>query len=312
MTVETSYRAHVERAIRYILAHRAEPILLEDVARAAHLSPFHFHRIFTAVMGETVGRFVTRHRLELAAMALAWEPGRSVTDIALDAGYSSLSNFSKAFAAWFGISPSGVRASADPAATPALAPLTARRGEAFAPAELYALPPAPSAAERERLLAELGPVRYEVRPTLDLACLASPAGYELATLESLWADLVARAIELDLVGPDGEVDAYGLAFDSPVITAPERCRYHACVPCPRGRSLPLPLFPGAIPAGRYAVFRYAGPVAGVAQAYRTIYSVWLPSTALAPDDFVAFEHYVNDAPVDGHVTYDIHIKLRDG
>ena len=109
---------------------------------------------------------------------------------------------------------------------------------------------------------------------------------------------------------DEAVDAYGMAYDSPQLTAPELCRYHACVPCPAGHPLPLPLFHGVIPEGRYAVFSYSGPTGEVERAYRTIYSLWFPSTKLAPDDYVAFEHYLNDAPIEGHITYDIYIKVR--
>ena len=75
----------------------------------AHRSEFHFHRIFTAIVGEPIGRFISRRRLETAALRLAYQPERSVGDIALACGYSSISNFSKAFSAFFGCSPSQVR-----------------------------------------------------------------------------------------------------------------------------------------------------------------------------------------------------------
>lgn len=297
----TDYRAQVERAIRYIVAHRSEPLPLRDVARAAHLSEFHFHRIFSGVMGETVGRFITRHRLETAALALAYE-SKSITEVALDAGYSSLSNFSKAFSAWFGVSPSAVRARL-PAATDGIAKVT--RGKV---GELHPLPPEPSSEERARLLTELGPVRFVERAAMPVACLASPAGYDFTTLEATWDAMIRSVLELGI--SDEAVDAYGMAYDSPQLTAPELCRYHACVPCPANHPLPLPLFHGVIPEGRYAVFSYSGPTGEVERAYRTIYSLWFPSTKLAPDDYVAFEHYLNDAPIEGHITYDIYIKVR--
>ena len=94
---EAEQRARVDAAVRLIAANLHRPLALAEVAAAAHLSEFHFHRLFSAVMGETVGRFVTRQRLELAALRLAYEPHKSVSEIGVASGYSSPSNFAKAF-----------------------------------------------------------------------------------------------------------------------------------------------------------------------------------------------------------------------
>src|SRR5262245_33722865 len=104
-----SNRTAIERSLAFIAQHLEEPLQVSDVARAAHLSEFHLHRVFHAEVGESIGRFITRRRLEVSALRLAYEPDRSITDIALSSGYSSSSNFSKAFSAYFGQSPSSVR-----------------------------------------------------------------------------------------------------------------------------------------------------------------------------------------------------------
>ena len=102
-------RPRIERALAFITENIARPLTVAEVAKTAHLSEFHFHRVFSAVMGEPVGRWITRKRLELAAMRLAYEPETSVTEIALSVGYSSPSNFTKAFTAFFGRAPTSVR-----------------------------------------------------------------------------------------------------------------------------------------------------------------------------------------------------------
>jgi AraC family transcriptional regulator len=290
-------RARLERALRYIEEHLAEPLPLAEVARASHLSPFHFHRMFRASVGEPVGRYITRRRLERAALRLAYEPDAPVTEIALEVGYSSISNFSKAFRLQFGCAPSALR-SARPG--PAL-PSRARRP--LDPARLH------PADETDRRLAELAAaVRFERREEMALACLASPEGYDLASLTATWAELIARGQALGLCGE--AVDAWGLAHDSPRLTAPELCRYHAAIPCPSSTPLPSPLFRGQIPAGRYAVFPYAGPVDRLEEHYLAIYSLWLPISGVSPDDFVALDRYVGDWPQDGRVDMEIWIKIR--
>lgn len=305
-----TYRPRVERALRFIGDNLDRPLSVAEVARQAHLSEFHFHRIFAAVMGEPVGRLITRKRLELAALRLAYEPDRPVTDVALSVGYSSISNFSKAFSAHFGCAPSRVRnPTKDGAVPPALGKLTREYGKVFDPASLYVLPPDVSEeqrrAEHEAMSKD---VRFETIAAIDVACLASPDGYDLPALQATWAELIDRGRQLGICGD--AVDSYGMAFDSPQLTSPELCRYHACIPTHDGSPLPAPLFRGCIPAGRYAVFRYAGEVAEVEAMYRRIYSVWFPRSSLVPDDFVAVDHYVNDEPVDGRVDFEIWIKVR--
>jgi AraC family transcriptional regulator len=299
-----SYRPHVERALRYIADHLERPLSVAEVAKAARLSEFHFHRIFSAVMAEPVGRYITRKRLEVAALRLAYEPDRSVTEIGYSCGYSSTSNFTKAFAAYFGVSPSRLRRP-DPDLPVALGKLTRSYGKRFHPVDLLALPQRDlAAAESDRI----EPVRFETCPGIDVACLASPEGYELATLSATWAELIDRARQLGI--SEGPVDAYGIAYDSPQLTAPELLRYHACVPCPVEQELPAPLFRARIPEGRYAVFAYSGAVAGVESTYHAIYADWFPRSSLAPDDFTAVDHYLNDGPVDGFVSFEIWIKVR--
>lgn len=299
-------RPEVERGLRFIAENLDRPITTFDVARAAGLSEYHFHRVFHAAVGEPIGRFITRRRLELAALRLAYEPDRSITDVALSSGYSSPSNFSKAFAALFGCSPSQVRR---PDRAPSIDALTRRHAKNFRPEDLYTLPPEPSSDERRREAAAWDArVRYVTTEGIDFACLESPAGYDLGALEATWAHLIGSARQLGICGDD--VDAWGIAHDSPQITAPEQCRYHACVPCPRDRALPPPLFRGRLREGRYAVFRHVCDVAAIADAYRSVYSCWFRESSLAPDDFVPIEHYVADAPKDGRVELETWFKVR--
>lgn len=307
-SARASDRHRVERAVRYIADHLDRPLSVAEVARAAGLSEFHFHRIFAAVSGESVGRFITRRRLELSALRLAYEPNRTITEIALGSGYSSPSNFTKAFSAYFGCSPSAVRSPAEdlPAA---IGTLTKRYGKSFDPRRLYTLPAEGSQAEHAALAARLDAiVRFEDSAGFSVASLRSAEGYDAEALVQLYADLHRHARQLGLCGDD--LDAWGIAHDSPRLTAPELCRYDACVPCPAAVSLPPPLLRTDVPGGRYAVFSFAGLVADVEPTYRAIYSVWLPRSSLAPDEFFVLEHHTGDGPVDGRVEHEIWIKVR--
>ena len=87
----------------YLLSSLDQPIQLSDIAQAACLSPYHFHRTFTRAFGETPQRYLTRQRLERAGLLLGQE--RSVMEVCLECGFESPSSFSSLFRRHFGVSP---------------------------------------------------------------------------------------------------------------------------------------------------------------------------------------------------------------
>jgi AraC-like DNA-binding protein len=87
----------------------AKPLDVPALARVAHVSPAHFSRQFRATFGETPHRYLQRRRVE-RAMELLRETDRPVTEICLDAGFTSLGTFSRTFREVVGESPSRYRA----------------------------------------------------------------------------------------------------------------------------------------------------------------------------------------------------------
>ena len=104
----------------------AEPLNVKGVAAVAHVSEAHFIRSFRAVFGETPHRYLQRRRVE-RSMFLLRETQRSVTDICLDVGFSSLGTFSRTFREIVGETPSGYRTGHGPIVTPHCVQLAAMR-----------------------------------------------------------------------------------------------------------------------------------------------------------------------------------------
>jgi AraC family transcriptional regulator len=100
------YVARVNCAIDHVVSNLAHPLTLAEVSKAAGFSPFHFHRVFKAFLGETLNQFVKRQRLERALFLMSHAPRRSLTDVALDCGFSSSSEFSRSFKQHYGLPPS--------------------------------------------------------------------------------------------------------------------------------------------------------------------------------------------------------------
>jgi AraC-like DNA-binding protein len=104
----------------------AEPLDVRAVAAVAHVSEAHFIRSFRAVFGETPHRYLQRRRVE-RAMFLLRETERSVTDVCMDVGFSSLGTFSRTFRDIVGVSPSEYRLSHDPMVAPHCVQMMAMR-----------------------------------------------------------------------------------------------------------------------------------------------------------------------------------------
>lgn len=98
----------IEDVKRYIREHISEPLDRETLASVAGFSIPHFHRVFTAQVGESAANYVRRLRMERAGRKLRMG-AVDITEVALAAGYDSHAAFSKAFKQQFGVSPSEFR-----------------------------------------------------------------------------------------------------------------------------------------------------------------------------------------------------------
>jgi AraC family transcriptional regulator len=98
----------IEDVMRYIREHIGEPLDRETLAEVAGFSVPHFHRVFTAHVGESAISYIRRVRLERAGRKLRMG-AVDITEVALAAGYDSHAAFSKAFRGHFGLSPSEFR-----------------------------------------------------------------------------------------------------------------------------------------------------------------------------------------------------------
>ena len=103
-TTKEEYQKGVNVVVEYINQHLGEEIDLKSLAKVSNFSPFYFHRIMKAFLGEPIGTFIVRTRTEAAARLLRYSD-IPIADIAYRIGYSSPSSLSKVFRQFYGISP---------------------------------------------------------------------------------------------------------------------------------------------------------------------------------------------------------------
>ncbi len=120
---------HLLRAKDLADARYAEPLDVEDLARAARLSRAHFSREFRRAFGESPHAYLLTRRLERAA-ALLRTTDRSVAEVCVSVGLRSVGSFTTSFTRTYGVSPTAYRAAFPPAASRALVPACVVRAHA--------------------------------------------------------------------------------------------------------------------------------------------------------------------------------------
>jgi AraC-like DNA-binding protein len=118
----------LNRSREFLAASLERPVRLDEAAREACLSPFHYHRLFVRSFGETPHEFLTNRRLDEAKRLLASDEA-SVSEICVRIGYSSLGSFSTLFRARFGMPPTKFRQGAR-----SFCAISGYRGYRFVPA----------------------------------------------------------------------------------------------------------------------------------------------------------------------------------
>ena len=98
---QKEYIHRINRVIDYIESNLDKELSLEILSKVAYFSPYHFHRIFSAFVGETLNEYVKRKRIEKAASLLINNPEQQVSEIAYRSGFNNVSVFCRNFKDYF-------------------------------------------------------------------------------------------------------------------------------------------------------------------------------------------------------------------
>jgi AraC family transcriptional regulator len=249
--------ARMENALTVLASRLDAPPSLEELAAAANVSPFHFHRIWRAMTGETIARTIARLRIASAQQRLA-EPDMSVTTVAMDTGFSTSQSFARAF----------------------------RRVAGMSPTEFLS-----NGTERITVAtAEGAPIRIELRERGELVALRKEGGAYRELNELFWRlwNWAEGAGKLgDLQG------IYGIPLDDPVSIDEGRLRYDACLAFADPGTPPATFGRITLPAGDYATRRHHGSYDGLEAANQHAIDGVLAS-GREPADFPLFHHFLDD------------------
>jgi AraC family transcriptional regulator len=289
------YVDRINRAVDYVTGNLADPIRLEDAARAACFSSYHFHRIFRALMGETLASFVKRVRLERSVYLLSHRKGATLTEIALACGFSSSSDFSRSFRGHYGVPPSRFdverfRRSRREAMRESLTP----------PGERHRL---------ERLPAGENPDGFAVTlrdlPARRVAYIRVHRPYEGDHVPQATARLLAWAEARGLA--DGQW--LGWQWEDPEIVPLDKCRYDVGLEVPDSTRAGGEVSITAFPAGLAAEVPVTGSIDVELRALDWLYRTWLPGSGYAPAHQPGFEAWNGRPFAHGMEHFEIRLQL---
>jgi AraC family transcriptional regulator len=276
-TTFEDYRQRVLEVLVYIQKHLDRPLALDELARVAHFSPFHFHRIFRGMVGESVKEYIRRLRLERAAHRLRyWE--QSVTVIAIDAGYEAHESFTRAFRGMFGKSPLEYRQ-------------TYRTLREPSPREYEdSLRESPEINQVTISGAEAVEVVVKRINPMRVAFVRHVGPY--ADCGPAWEKVCRWAAETREYGPD--TLCIGISYDDPDVTPPDKIRYDACLTVGAGVTPSGDVAIQEIPGGEYAVVTHQGPYHELSKTYAALFRQWVPASGRELRSAPCLEIYRND------------------
>ncbi len=266
------YESRLLKVQMYIQRHLDRNLELDELAKVACFSPFHFHRIFGALVGESLKEYIRRLRLERSA-AMLFYGDRGVSEIASLIGYDNNQSFSRAFKEHFGVSPRDYR--------------KLRKQRQIHP------PPDCVDAYVFKLRRE-GSEPYEVKvedfPERTVAFVRHIGPYHECI--TAWEKLCSQpGIQTYL--KSGSM--IGIAYDDPAVTSHEKIRYDACVEIDQNCPVLDGIGKQKLPGGKYAVIMHRGPYEGLYAAGQYFFREWLPDSGCELRPSPIYDIYYNCA-----------------
>lgn len=258
------YQQRLNIIKEYIHNNLDTKIELKTLAELSHLSSFHFHRISRAFLGEPIGAYISRTRLETAAKMIRYT-ALSIEDIAYNVGYETPSSLSKAFKNHFGTTPSDYRKD-----------------------KQYKI--------KTTLIMEtlLNIKKPKIVTVEDKNCIyfSLTGAYDTMDYGAAWATLW-QEIKTQKLFTAG-IEHIGLPYDDPKVTDENKIRYDACLVIQKNAIPSGNIGAKTLIGGKFAIFHYQGSYANISQVYDYIFNTWLVENDYELRDDTVREKYLNN------------------
>ena len=287
------YITRINAVIDYISENLDKSFSLEELAAIAHFSPYHFHRIFVAVVGESVNFYTNRARLEKAARLLKFT-AQSISEIAYNCGFSSPSTFSRSFKQYFNTAPSTFRNEGN---------IKNRKicKELF-PIEEYLVPMTPE-EKRSNF-----PIEVKKLPERRIAYIRVLDSYREGVVIKAFERLIRWAKHKKLYD---QAQFFGMSLDDPMVTPQEKYRYEVCMTLPKELKIDAAgeIKIMTLPECNYATTVVSGTLNKVATAISYMFNDWLINSDYEPEHQYGLELFLDKANVCNWEYFDLELCI---
>lgn len=247
----------IKKAIEYIENNLNKHLELNEIAKIASYSPYHFSRIFKQATGENLLTMIKRLRLSQSTRKLLYEK-ETITTIGLDIGYETASSFNKAFKQMFGMSPTEYKN------------LTSKNLKKFSEKQSI-----------EPQIIELEKPIY----TIYSRALGEYGEGAVIAWQNLFKKIDNKNIEFN------NKRYFGLCYDNPKITDYKKMRYEACLSLNRDEIVSNKSLL-EIPKGKYAKLIYKGAYDDLYDIWFNFYA-WIYNNNFLLENTPPIEEYLD-------------------
>lgn len=238
--------SRIRKVLDYIENNLQEELKLEIIAKEGYYSPFHFHRIFKGIIGETLQEFILRKRMEKSAILLTKEKFKKLDEIYFEIGFKSHSTFSKTFKKYFGITPTKFR-KITPVNFSKIIQVNSNNGQIGVMFEQYIC----NVKQIQNIMLK---AKIEIKQMPEMY-LASVTSIGVQNVEKAFEKIITWGKSKNLF-PSGKIKMISVYHDSFKVTAPEKVRINACMLLDTPIKSEGEIFPETLPAGKYIVGNY--------------------------------------------------------
>lgn len=331
---EKEYKARINAVMDYIQCNLHKSLTLTELAKVANFSPFHFHRLFSSFLGETLNSFIQRLRIEKSAGMLISNPLKSITEIAFDCGFSSSAAFARLFKEMYKMSASQWRSGGykqfskigqtDGKICKMISNLWKEQNSStgyfiinksqHGGADRIELIDSKNNARRTQMSFNVkSEVKIVTMPAFSVAYIRHIGPYKgnSKLFETLWNKINTWA------GPRGLLQQPDLKclttyHDDPEITDEQKLRLSVCISVPEDTKVDGEIGKMKIPAGKYAVGHFELNEDEFQYAWDFMYGEWMSKSGYQPDDRMCFEMCLNDPSMHPEKKYvvEIHVPVK--
>lgn len=290
------YIQRINYVLDFVEKNLDEDLSLKKLAKKAHYSAFHFHRIFSAIVGETLNRYINRKRIERIASILLVDHSQPVKDLAYQYGFTSESSFSRSFKKYYGISPTAFKSEGKNRLS--------KIGIEALTLEKYIC-----SIENLKIWMDMN-AKISVQELEEIKLAGIMHIGEFEEMANMFQRLLEWGEQNELLGQPA-FKALTLYHDNPNVTPHSKIRYSTCITVDREIKAEGEIRPLILSKGLYAVGQYEIEAKDFSKAWESL-CIWVIENGYKFKDGEYFEVYHNQPKADQEQVFlvDIYIPLE--